>query len=501
MRPKKSKFLITIKILIILTPIIILGWVFNKQFAPLGQLTLEQNFKDNSFFISDFYPSERTERVQKDDGYYAKTIEGDTVYFDLTLPRLYKEAVVKVTYKNDAQPLINLGIQNAKSQWAFIDQSLESKALDTLSWEKTSEAGLTLWQKEPRYENISDLVANLPADKKILTHHYDGFDKLARQIKLDNYQPAVQVTKIDQALRGSHTILTYLKDENLDYSFKITDINQSFGDDSFKVSVYNYQTQEIVKSYSLKDDGVSEASEQSLQLDDFQIDIPDLSAGTYQISIEASDDIIIEEITTGQHLLVFSKKLNLADTALSNSAAGLNNNNVQLYTQANSLNLSTDNLAGLQDLLINDNSLSIREVNKKYIADQKGSLTASLNKIWVSPNNILLETDGYFVFNKENYFSPQLDNLSKITADTNLDESDYIIAEYSSPQVIDKNWRQAETKFDLTKAYLDKDLKVKFRLSAPGLFANQREIKVDKIEIKLYKDPLNWEKIKSKLKR
>ncbi|MBU1178598.1 hypothetical protein KJ903_05315 [Patescibacteria group bacterium] len=489
--------LLIIKIIVIIPPLCLLGWVLNKQFAPGGTLILQQNFRSDSPFISDLYPSERTERVQKEGGNYVKTIIGDTVYFDLTLPRLYKKAEVSIAYKNESQPLVNLGVQNTKQEQSYLDQGLENKFIDQLTWSSLSDDSTTLWQKKDEYQTISDFTSNPPTDQKIATYNFNDFDETKRDIQIENYRPQTTDLVLNTPLQGAHTILTYLDQESLSYTFQFKDINQAWGGDSFTVEVYNYKTGNKIKEYQVNGDGISESTRAVSSLDQLVVDIPDLPRGVYNLVINAGNDVVISNISTKQQLIMFARQIHPTNSCLYDLAtASTCDIPVKLYSKANTLNISTNNLDYLQDVVMDEETLKIEEVDKKYVVESK----AELSTIDIPKSNVIIESDGYFVLAPEHYFTPQRENIIGLSGQTNLDDIDYIIANYNSPPDLGDGWKEATVEFDLTKTYINDDQQLKFRLSAPGLYENQRQLKINHIKVKLEKDPITWDRIKTKIK-
>lgn len=111
-----EKILKIIRIIIIIIPILVLGYLIEKNLILTGHLEVSKNFKKLSPFISEFSPLERLGEVKKDEnGDYYQTIIGEPVFFRLTMPKIFKTARVEVIYKSEA-PVLELGAQLAKAQ-------------------------------------------------------------------------------------------------------------------------------------------------------------------------------------------------------------------------------------------------------------------------------------------------------------------------------------------------------------------------------------------------
>jgi len=93
----------------------------------------------------------------------------------LFVPRTFDRVQVKIIYQNKEQELLQIGLLKKRTHpldWRFSLQPLENQALDKLDWFKLSEQGVSLWQKEKKFERIADFVNNLPPGK-IITFFYN----------------------------------------------------------------------------------------------------------------------------------------------------------------------------------------------------------------------------------------------------------------------------------------------------------------------------------------
>lgn len=475
-----------IKIIIILVPLFIFIWFLNKYFVSFGKQTIKYDFKKPSPFISDLYPRTRTSDFEKEDSVHFKKILDDVVYFDLKLPKLYRYAQVKIKFKNPAQPIFNIGAQ--KDKQIFDSHALENKIIDQSKWNKIQERDLILLQKEKEYETIDKFLEEFPPTAKIITYHYD---ELLKTVNID-YQKSDKILKISHALRGFHTLYTYIKNETLDFVFSFVKINQSPDTDLFNIKVINNKTDQLV----FQDNKLKEKN--------FHLEIPNLEEGVYKIELDISDDLIIQEIQTKQNKVVFGKKLFLAQSPEYFPNINPEEIPVTFYSTGKNLYITTFHPQGLQTLKINSRNYHIDEIQKKYGLGKKVLQSEGLSMIHSPKSNLLLESDGFFAFSLENFFYPKPPNIVKLNEVTDIEKFDYIIAEYN-PKLSEKNgWKEAQTKFDLSKLYLENS-KIKFMLSAPGLRDHMREIKIAEIKVTLEKEPITlknfWPRFKNFVRR
>jgi len=492
------------KVIIILIPFFILGGVLNKHFTPLGELTVKYDFKKESPFISDLYPSNRVGEIDKENGYYYRSLKDDTVYFDLTLPRWFNEAIFEIKFKSQ-NPIFEIRGRESKEQWAFTKKPLENKIIDkeveTGNWHEIRDGDLLLMQRRQEFDGLTQFFANFPATRNIATYSHDD---LPRDFKLTDYVKANKITTIKPTLRGRHIIYTYIKDEDLDFKFAVTDINRKFGPDRININVYQQETGEKIHSQSLEDDGETGPTDKIVAANrEITIDLPDLPEGVYKVELDFSDDLITEKIESKQNKLVFGQRLFIANSneyfpELSSAAT-----TTDIYSSGERLVISTTHPAGLQTIKTNDNSFDIAEINERYVLGKEELGTEEISTIHSPQSDLLIESGGYFAYSRDNFFYPEPSNIKKLDAATemrDLTNTEFIIANYSPPISVKDDWEMAQVKFDLTKLYMDEDMKIQFLFTSPGLQENAREIQVEEIKVTLKKPPLTWDNFLTRLK-
>lgn len=498
-----KRFLRIIKIIILLIPILIFAWILNKQFAPFGKATFKYNFKKDSAVISDLYPRARTSDIEKEKGEYYKTLTNDSVYFDLNLPRWFSTAIFEIKFKNQ-NPIFEIGGRKDKEKWIFDKRPLENKIIDNLarksSWHKLQEGNLILLQKEKKFESVSDFFENLPASEKIATYFYDKF---ARDIKFPKYEKSNKTLEINQALRGYHTIYTYIKNEDLHFIFSVVDINRQLGPDRLNFNVYQYSTGKKIYTKTVKDDGEIEPSGKISKREEVEINIPGLEEGIYKIELDFSDDLIIRKIKTNQSKIVFGGRLFIAKSDEYFKEIKPEEMATDFYSSGKRLVISTAHPRSLQTIKINNSSFDISKINQKYILGKDEIVSEGLSLIHSPKNDLFIESNGYFAFSLDSFFYPQPKNIIKLNAETEPEELknlNFIVASYTTPKEVKNEWKVARAEFDLTKLYMDKDFKIQFMLSAPGLYEEGRETKIGEIKVTLKKPPLTPKNFISRLK-
>ena len=168
-------FLKIYRLVLILGVLILLAWLFHKNVVVDGHLFISKDFCDSSRFISDLYPENRVGGVEYKDGDCFQRIFVEPAYFKVKIPRTFAQAKVKIVYANPDQPIFQLGLMKKKEfplDWRFSLRLLENKVFDNLDWYWITQEGVSLWQKEKRFENLHQFVNNVPDDKKTVTFYY-----------------------------------------------------------------------------------------------------------------------------------------------------------------------------------------------------------------------------------------------------------------------------------------------------------------------------------------
>lgn len=522
----EDQFIKIARFILILIPIILFGWLFDRYFVPSGKLEVVYDFKKDSPFISSFHPEARVEDIEKNisRNFYYQRIKEEPVYFEVKTPRYFQKATVTLEYQNPEQPIFELGIQKSKDEWDFLLRPLENKFIDNSDWfrledkekgiiflqrSKIVEEGNTSQQageeeleevREKEYQSIDDFLSNLPDDRGIATYRID----LAPYYKLKDYQKSSQGLIIEKSLRGSLTLFTYIKEEPLNFTFYYQDINRKIGPDRFNISVY-YGGRKIYQD-SQPDDGNIYPNGQGSELKNFKVEFPDLPEGSYQLELDLSDDLVIRKIETKQHLLVFKQKIFLVDNKeYIESLPDIKEIPAQLYSDANRFSFQAFHPNGLQTIKVDNTDVILEEEMKPYHLDlattleneEEKDLPLKLKKIYSPRNDVIINANGYFSFTPDSFFLPE-SKITPLRENISFKDIDFLIAaDYSSPSQ-NKYWTQVLQSFDLQYVYYE-DKTLRFILSAPGL-GNRDNIKINKIKVLLEKEPITLSNFFPRLK-
>lgn len=204
-------------------------------------------------------------------------------------------------------------------------------------------------------------------------------------------------TKISMQLRGEHEIYTYVNNETLSISISKHDLNWYEGTDELNVTIYS-SAGEIVGYMSIPDDGQISATRKTGIIQTETLELPGLQNGIYHIDLKSNDDdVVIDELHSAQDKMVFDGKIFVLSPG-------------DLYVGSNkrfSLKFMTLHDEGLQSITIEGNNHTYHtklDTKNKWI-NIKLPASASPYRIKIPKGDVKIESDAYFAFSEEAFFS------------------------------------------------------------------------------------------------
>ncbi len=468
---KTTKLRILINSTGIFLVLVLFSWLIQKNLVLDGKLTIESDLTEKQAMISVLYPEHRTER-QND--YFI--INNEPIYFNVRSPIKFDKAEVEIEFKNNDQEIINLGIKTLEEGWDFKNYTLYNETLNEIDWPQISDDLNTLYQRQKNFNNLNDFLKVSNTIEGVSAYDFD----LGENFLIPNYAPNHQEIKIEKCLRGEHKFYTYLKNEALDFDFKIQDINRTDGEDPLIISVYNPYDKKIY-SKIISDDGLIEKTDPASLPRYLSIYIPDLEEGVYKIELQANDDIFIRQINTKQQKIVFIDRLYLCDSAeYSDGFIDLQLKPSQIYTNGRLISFYTAHTAGLQTISLDNRQIYISQKHQWFRIKSQ----PQLSQIYIPKNDLKISTRGIFALEKDQYFNPEIIDLRDYS---DITEVDYIIARYQEPQTTENNWLKNKVVFDLQNAKIENN-NLKFMLSSPNLNIDGQKIDINKIKVSLTKN-------------
>lgn len=374
-------------------------------------------------------------------------------------------------------------------QRQYADKEYQSELEDVLKESKDKESD------KLEFNTIDEFTNKMPDIDKIIQYNYP----VISGEELTNYEISNDILEINKSFRGSHELLIYIgKDEQLNFTFTIQDINRNKGTDDFSVLAYNMLGEKVGEAKSA-DDGIEDANGLIRPERKVDLEISNLKFGAYRLVINSpNDEIFVKNIKTTQHLLMFKQKIFLTDNKeyeiiLNDKAL----TPTTLFTNSNSINARTSHISGLQTLKVGWQNL---EIDAKNINSKIDIINENVTEIISPLNDVLIEGNGFFAFSIDQMFDSEAVMAKSADQVDDINDYNYVIANYPQAEQ-EGDWLVAETSIEVPNLYFDEtdDTNVSFIFSLPGLPENNRKLKINEVNIKFEKEPITFKNFFSKL--
>jgi len=450
--------------------ILIIYSLIQKDLILDGKLVIESDLTQKIPMMSVLFPEHR---VNKEENYYI--IQDEPIYFTVRSPIEFDEAEVEIEFQPENLKTIALGVATTEEGWNFENHTLYNETLNNISWSKVSDGINILYQKEANYDDIESFLEVSNQIEGVGAYDFD----LGETFQIPNYQASSEKITINNCLRGQHAFYTYIKNEPLDFTFKIQDINRTKGEDPLVIFVYNPRNKKIY-SKIISDDGLISNIDPASDPRYVSIYIPDLEEGVYKVELSANDDIFIREISTPQQKIVFIDRLYLCDSPeYSDGFVDLDFKATEAYTNGRLLSFYTAHDAGLQTVNLDNRGIGIYKKHEWI----KASTNPTLSHLYIPRNDLKISSRGIFALQLEHYFNPEIIDLKDYS---DIEEVNYIIARYQKPQELENSWLKNKIIFNLDKAKMENG-NLKFMISSPDLNSGKKEFKINSLKVKLNK--------------
>lgn len=107
-----------IKIAVIISPCVLVGWLLWKNFVPLGEMSVVYRF-ERTPWISALRPGHRVSEIREENGVKIQSLTDDPVYFDISFPITFEKVIIEVDYKNPLSQPFKIGAFTSKKDWKF----------------------------------------------------------------------------------------------------------------------------------------------------------------------------------------------------------------------------------------------------------------------------------------------------------------------------------------------------------------------------------------------
>jgi len=458
------------------------------KIVPGGHITYTKNYtnylRSGKGFIYNFTPTERIDEKSK----RSPQLVGNPVYFSVFTPRTFSKAKITVKYKSglsSSTPIIEAGVLADNIVWRYALKPLQNKILDDLilNNKNLQAGGLTLWQAENNYRDLSKFLIDLKNNNL-----QDCISEANSCLAVYNYNPDFNFQlkelkdslpiKISTPLRGAHTLSFYVNNEPLHLDIEFIDLNLDKVADPLVIILS--RDGKVIKEEVLLDDNLRPTSGQEEQKD-LSLKADNLPPGLYKVEIKITDDTVIKSIQSSLDRFVFNSKLWPVSS----------NKNLSIFTDSNYLQVKAFAPASVQNIIFGGHSFSLSTPYKQFDFQLEGG--AIVKEIKLSKDDVILETDGIFSFNRNLVFNPALSKVNRFFSKP--EEKKYILFDYDLP-LAENDKTIASAEFDLIGVYREKG-KYNFMISVPGLKEDDAvDDYLEIIEIKIeFSGRTLWQKI------
>lgn len=486
-----SHKVITVKFTVVIAAALVGFYVLNQNVVLTPYITSVYEPGSRSMAI---HPSASKTLIHTADQNMPWLLTADRFPFTVTIPRVVKAVRVQGTAIPGTQPYVTFVAEGAKGDaWTHI---VSSAFLDTLPWKRVESEGISLWMKdssptEPiqQFASVEDFRANPPDLGMVGTA---GVDPLAF-VRGEQYQPQTRVVQLPHTFRGSHTLYTLARQEDVQLTFNKIDLNRKPGKDELTVRIiradkYRDDDHTWLASVSVKDDGNANGNGKSGPAQLVELTLPNVAPGVYRVEIVTSEDVLFNNVTSAQQMFSFSGKVWLADGPAYGQA---DFPPVQIATNAGWITLSPSHAQGKQVVQVGDKRVTLEEVKKTQLVSGlkgetkvmllKGELTIASDALLAFAPAVLLPVKG----------TAQID----LSTEVSLEHLQYIVVPYT-PRTT------GEITFDHTypmEALQLRGKELSFVLNAAGLDANEKTLGLEKLQVTFIRGAFPWAQLWSKV--
>ncbi len=459
-----------------------------RSLSPEGALTVTTDLVSPAPYLSSAKPPERLTAASPGDA----ALAGDEpVYFDLTPPPGFDSVTETVRFTNPSGTLLEMGALASSIDEQYDLRPADNRLLDSLSWTRVTSGRLTLLERNHGYASVDEFLARPPDGSEVAVYRA----KVTPPFRLADYSPG-PARETEISLRGRHRLYAYVKNEPLNVTFVVQDMNRQTGADPVIVTVYKEGSDEPYARTVLNDDGDTSDDQHSSPLRTVPVSVIDPPEGVYQIEFTASSDVFIRRIRTTQRKLVFADRLNIGDhVGYSDVVQPLT-----VYTDGLRVTARTSHPESLQTVTAGSAKLDVAEPQVRYSA--KLPAGRQLTAVTVPKLDMLLETDGLFALSPDEYFDPLPLPIGWYTTAADLDarKIDYVLTGYEPPTA-EAGVYSAQAVFDLDKLARTGDGAYRFLVVAPGLSETQGDLRLKSVSFTLTRKPLGWSDLWPRLTR
>lgn len=178
-------------------------WVTARNLPADGRLIIRARAGQPSGFAGGLTPTDRA-RVVGEPGAFLTEVVSEPAYFHLARPRLYPKVKVRLRFRNEGQPLIELGGRTSLRAWDFALKPLDAPMLDGLGWPARQDGPYRLYERKATPRSAAEVLDS--PDARVGVYHADP-------VRWGLRLPAPKTSKpveVKERLPGSRVLYTYV---------------------------------------------------------------------------------------------------------------------------------------------------------------------------------------------------------------------------------------------------------------------------------------------------
>lgn len=470
-----------VRALIVALPLAALLWLLRTNLIIAETRTLVYEPGEKPTVIRP--ASGSLEATLTDTGPLAWRLAGDELVFSVQAPRPLDRIRAEVYLHNTNQPSILFGAKQPNG--TFDDQSIVRFALlDTLEWPRLAEKQQSLWQRPLAADGTGP--TQFPSVEAFLQGSYDsrrvgvfGFNPL-QFYRDDTYVPAREPVTFRHTLRGAHELYVYAADEDLSLTFDKVDLNRSVGADTVTIEVW--RDGERVYHETAGDDGIESDNRDAGAPQTVRVRVPKVPAGLYRVLLKTDNEVLLRNLTFGQHRFAFSSHIFFADGPVYGGVFSP----IELQTHGSELVVETPHEEGVQTFTVDEKKHELAAV-KKTVTVMNPAGTGS--RVRLSRGDVYVASQGLISIAPALNFYPQGAQVLSLSEPFDFNQVDYVFAGYR-PRPTNGGVVARDT-FRPEKIHHDGNV-FTFKLQAPGLYAGRFQLEVEKIRVFFDAEPYGW---------
>ncbi len=373
------------------------------------------------------------------------TMDQDDIEIKVKAPpdfEKYSQLVVEAEFENPDAPTLEVGIKKQVDylmgeplydwEWHFLDNKYlnEFKTYLGKEWSVISDEnlGLSLFQKEQKYESVGEFLENPPENPEdeeekaqIATVDFSLFPQYEIQAT------ERKTTEIPFTFRGNVDFFVFFdpKDsEKIDFSFWKQDRNFYEGPDIYEMRIFDDQEGSLLDYKILQDDGNTK-NDLKIDIQKYNLSFLPPKKGVYNIQFrlqESNADAFLRNFSFSSprvmlnNFMVVDRENFLAENLVTKP--------MTFFAQNGEVTMSPSHKSSRQKIFINnEEEIMLEEKTSFTVSDGPKSFTTTLNSIGISANSpVALSPDALFS-RKEFKTTPFLGNDFQ-------DEYYYVVSHY-----------------------------------------------------------------------